>query len=173
VHKTQQTLQMDLVILCCARISATDQVQVSSAFSFLVCILSLERNMLPNSLALRYSVLLGTGTLFWEISPRSPESIGDKTAYATGWIARGLNSDRRKIFFSSPRHPDRMWGPPNLIFSRSFPRVKRPGRQVYNSLQPVRITGAIRLLPVYAFMMQTETNLPLIRRVRKTAKGDF
>jgi len=36
VHKTQKNLEIDLVILCYARISAIDQISVSSQFSFLV-----------------------------------------------------------------------------------------------------------------------------------------
>jgi len=80
VHKTQQTLEMDLVILCYARISAIDHVPVSSEFSVLVYLFSLERNMLPNWLALGYSVLVGGGTLFWEVSPLFPQSIGERTA---------------------------------------------------------------------------------------------
>jgi hypothetical protein len=71
---------MDLVILCYAHISAIDQVHISSEFSVLIYVLSLERNMLPNCLALRYPVLLGAATLFLEISLRVPQSIGDRTA---------------------------------------------------------------------------------------------
>lgn len=36
MHKTQQTLEMDLVILCYARIPAINQSSVSSEFSLLV-----------------------------------------------------------------------------------------------------------------------------------------
>jgi len=52
--------------------------------------------MLLNWLALRYSFLFAAGTLFWEISPRFAQSIGDRQCgpysdYVTGWIARALN----------------------------------------------------------------------------------
>jgi hypothetical protein len=35
-------------------------------------------------------------------------------------------------FFSSPPRPDRFWGPPTLLCN-VFPRIKRPGREVYHS----------------------------------------
>jgi hypothetical protein len=62
-------------LLLCKRhnkiwISAIGQIHVSIEFSTLVYILSLERKTLPNCLALRYSVLLRAGTLFWEMSVR-------------------------------------------------------------------------------------------------------
>ena len=44
---------------------------------------------------------------------------------------------RSKGFFSSPKRPDQLWGPPRLIFNwyrRSFPGVRRQGRDVDYSL---------------------------------------
>jgi hypothetical protein len=49
---------------------------------------------------------------------------------ATGWTVRGSNPGGSEIFRS---HPDRPWGPPNLLYNGyrvSFPGVKRPGRGV-------------------------------------------
>jgi hypothetical protein len=40
-----------------------------------------------------------------------------------------------KRFLFSPKRPDRLWGPPGLLFSGyrgSFPRVKRSEREVNN-----------------------------------------
>jgi hypothetical protein len=34
--------------------------------------------------------------------------------YATGWMVRGLNPGGGKIFCT---HPDRLWGPPSLIYN--------------------------------------------------------
>jgi hypothetical protein len=55
---------------------------------------------------------------------------------ATGWTVRGSNPGRGKIFFSSPKRPDGLWGPPSLLFNGYrgfFPGVKRPGRQINHS----------------------------------------
>jgi hypothetical protein len=44
---------------------------------------------------------------------------------------------RVKRFFCSPKCPDRLWGPPNLLFRETgslFPRAKRPWREDDNSL---------------------------------------
>jgi hypothetical protein len=45
----------------------------------------------------------------------------------------GLNSGRRKEFFSSPKRPDRLWDPISLLFSGYRPSsvgVKQLGREV-------------------------------------------
>ena len=47
----------------------------------------------------------------------------------------GSNSCRGKRFFSSPKRPDRFWGPPSLLFNNSFLAVKQPGHEV-NHLPP-------------------------------------
>ena len=36
---------------------------------------------------------------------------------AIGWMVRGSNPYRGKGFFSSPKHPDWLWGPPSLLFN--------------------------------------------------------
>ena len=50
---------------------------------------------------------------------------------------RGLSPGRvKRFFFSFPKLPDRLWGPPSLLFSGyrgSFPGLKRPGREVDRS----------------------------------------
>jgi len=46
------------------------------------------------------------------------------------WMVQGWNSERGEIFHI---HPDRLWGPPSLLYSGywvSFPGVKLPGRGV-------------------------------------------
>jgi hypothetical protein len=35
---------------------------------------------------------------------------------ATGWTVQGLNHGGSKIFFSSPKYPDQLWGKPTLLF---------------------------------------------------------
>jgi hypothetical protein len=42
-------------------------------------------------------------------------SVGIATSYRMD--ARGSISDRGNRFFSTPQHPDRLWGPPSLLFS--------------------------------------------------------
>ena len=39
--------------------------------------------------------------------------------YATDWKDRGSDPVRDNTFFSSPKRPDRLWGPPNLLFNGS------------------------------------------------------
>ena len=51
-----------------------------------------------------------------------------------GWMIQGSNPSRGKFFFfSSPKHPTWLWGPPNLLLNRYwqyfFPGVKQPGRE--------------------------------------------
>jgi len=80
--------------------------------------------------------------------------------YATGWKTRSSNADRSKRLFFSPKSPDRLCGPPILLFGghrSSFLRVKWPGPEVdhsspssaevkngwsYTSSPPVGIHGA-------------------------------
>ena len=55
---------------------------------------------------------------------------------ATGWTIRGLNSGRDENFFSSPKRPDRLCGPPTLLFNTYliFLWIKRPGRELCHRL---------------------------------------
>jgi hypothetical protein len=49
---------------------------------------------------------------------------------ATGYTIRDSYTGRGKIFFFSPKHPNCLWGPPNLlptVYQVLFPRVKQPG----------------------------------------------
>jgi hypothetical protein len=55
---------------------------------------------------------------------------------ATDWKVWGSNRSRIKKFLSSPRSPDRLYGPPNHLFNGhqcSFPGVKPPGYDDYHS----------------------------------------
>jgi len=50
----------------------------------------------------------------------------------SGRKVSGSNSGRGKIFFSSPKRPEGLWGPSILLFNHnrsSFLEVKRPGRE--------------------------------------------
>ena len=63
----------------------------------------------------------------------------------------------------SQKCPDRLWGPPNG-YQCSFWRVNRPGRYVDHSplIPPkLRMSGAIPVLPLYAFLASTGTALLL------------
>jgi hypothetical protein len=88
-------------------------------------------------------------------------SVGIATCY--GLDGPGIESRwGGKIFRTLP---DRPWFPPNLLYNGhrlSCPGVKRPRRGVDHSprLAPrLRISGAIPLLTLYAFMAWPETNL--------------
>jgi hypothetical protein len=56
--------------------------------------------------------------------------------YATCWTVRGSNPGKSTTSFSSSKRPDRLWGPPSLLFNghrSSLPGVRRPGRDVDRS----------------------------------------
>jgi hypothetical protein len=82
---------MDLVILCYALISAIDQIFVSSEFSFIVCILSLERNVAELvSLEILSSIrswktVLGKFSTFSSVSRRK-----DSVVHITNTLRSGL-----------------------------------------------------------------------------------
>ena len=48
-------------------------------------------------------------------------------------MIKGLNSGRAKKVFSSAKCPDMLWGPLSLGYTRSSPRVKQLGHEVYHS----------------------------------------
>jgi hypothetical protein len=60
--------------------------------------------------------------------------------------------------FTSPRHPDRLWGPPNLYplgTGALSPGVKRPGREADHSPPTsveIKNTWVYTSTPPYAFM---------------------
>jgi hypothetical protein len=74
-----------------------------------------------------------------------------------GLMVWGSNPGRGKIFFSSPKHPDRLWGPPSLILlaTRVFTRVgvKQPGSAVNQS--PPSSTKAERNRVIYTSTAST------------------
>jgi len=51
------------------------------------------------------------------------------------WTIQGSNSSRSKRFFSSDHHPDQLWFPPSLLFSRlgAFSLVKQLVHEVEHS----------------------------------------
>jgi len=36
----------------------------------------------------------------------------------TGWTVQGSNPGKSKRFYSFPKRPDRLWGPPSLLLDR-------------------------------------------------------
>lgn len=64
-------------------------------------------------------------------------------------------------------NPNRLWGPPNFLFNGcrcSFLGVKRPSRDVGHLphlMRWVKLSGPIRLLPLYAFMALTVATSPV------------
>jgi hypothetical protein len=59
----------------------------------------------------------------------SPDNaVGIATGYGLDDRGIGVRVPAESRIFSSPRHPDRFWGPPNLLSNGSL-GVKRPGRE--------------------------------------------
>jgi hypothetical protein len=68
---------------------------------------------------------------------KSPSRHSQYMDWSSAWMVQGSNPGGEKRFLSSPKRPDRLWGPPSLIFSRyrgSFPGVKQPGSLFNHSL---------------------------------------
>jgi len=83
-------------------------------------------------------------------------------------LTQGSNSERPKTCCFAPKRPDRLRGPHRLLvngYQRHFPVVKRLGLKPTSHIQLIvqfRISGLIRLLPLYAFMLSTRRSLPLL-----------
>jgi hypothetical protein len=50
------------------------------------------------------------------VSVLLPTFLVSLSDLVTGWTVRGSYFSRCKIFFSSTKHPDQLWGPPSLLF---------------------------------------------------------
>jgi len=67
-------------------------------------------------------------------------------------MIQGLIQSRGKIFFSSTKHPDWLWGPPSLLFNGcwgsfcTFKWQRHKGDHSPPSSAKLRILGAIPLL---------------------------
>jgi hypothetical protein len=85
---------------------------------------------------------------------------------AAGWTV-GVRIPVGARHFSPSKRPDRLRGPHSFILSvcrRSFPGVKRLGREVNHSpasSAEVKKRGAILLIPLYALMAWTGKTLPI------------
>ena len=101
--------------------------------------------------------------------------VGIATRPRAGRSGVQIPTEARDI---SPKCPDRLYGPPSPVcdgYRGSFQGVKRPGCLVNHSLPPctcLRMSGAMLLLPLYAFMAWTATTLPYVFFVMY-ATGDF
>ena len=79
---------------------------------------------------------------------------------------RYSNAGRDKRFFSSPKRSNRLWSRPGLLFSGyrgSFPGVNQLRREVnqfFHLVLSLRISGAIPLFRLCAFMTWRGTTLP-------------
>jgi len=92
-----------------------------------------------------------------------------------GWTVQGSNPGRGQRLFSSPNHPDWLWGPPSLLFSGnkcSFPGVKLPGCEStdLHPLLSLRMSGAIPLLPLYVFLACTGENFTFTFQLCRSQK---
>ena len=65
------------------------------------------------------------------------------TEQATGWMIQGSIPGRSKRSFTSPKHPDQLWGLQSLLFI----------------LPSLRMSGAVPILPLCAFMLCRGTAL--------------
>lgn len=77
---------------------------------------------------------------------------------ATDWTTRGLMPSKGTRFLSSPQNAGQIWGPPSLIFNghhRIFPQwLSSQDVNTHTHILLVlwlQISGAIHLLPIYAF----------------------
>ena len=98
---------------------------------------------------------------------------------ATGWTIRGSNPGRGERFFSSPKYWCRLWGQLNFLFCwywPTFPRVERPGREIYHFRaleRRLRLRAASAVLHAYVLVAWTGTVLPFVPEtfIGKTLKG--
>jgi hypothetical protein len=76
-------------------------------------------------------------------------SVGIATGYRLDDRGFGVRVPVESRIFSSPRRPDRFWGPPSLLpngYRGLFPRgVKRPGREADHSPTRVRDQETVNL----------------------------
>jgi hypothetical protein len=85
-------------------------------------------------------------------------AIGIATGYGMDDRGVGVRVPVGSRIFSSPRRPDRLWGPPNLLsngYRHSFSGVKRPAREVHHSSPSsaeVKKMWIYTSTPPYAFM---------------------
>ena len=93
------------------------------------------------------------------------------------WLRTGCTGVRFTAWKNcfSPNRPDRLWGPPSVLFNVyrvSLPVVKRPGREgiILQPLVPrLWVRGVIPLLPLYV-VIGVDRDLYLFRRVSRLAK---
>jgi hypothetical protein len=91
----------------------------------------------------------------------------------TSWAVRSLFPGRGSKFFSSPNRPDKLWGPPSLLFNGhriSFPGVKPPGRVADHS--PPLSTEANTCSPPVCLNVADNDNSLSLRAYRITWKTE-
>jgi hypothetical protein len=83
-------------------------------------------------------------------------SVGIETVYGQDDRGVGVRVPVRPRIFSSPRRPDWLWGPPNLLSTGALsPGVKRLGREADHSPPTnteVKKMWIYTTTPAYAFM---------------------
>jgi hypothetical protein len=92
-----------------------------------------------------------------EIESRD-SAVGIATGYGLDDGGVGVRVPIGLRIFTSPSRPDRLWGPPNLLFKgyrELFPEVRRPGREADHSppySAEVKKTWIYTSTPPYVFM---------------------
>jgi hypothetical protein len=95
------------------------------------------------------------------VSVSLPTFLISPSNWVTDWTVGCSYSSKGQEFFSSTKHPDQLWGPPSLLFRGywgSTPGTK-PAEHKFNYTSPyssrLRMSGAIPLFPLYAFIAWT------------------
>jgi hypothetical protein len=66
--------------------------------------------------------------LYYSSVQKTRQHSWDRTAgkaTRTGLMDQRVNSDNSKSFYSSPKHPDQLWGLPSLIYNGLYTNFKK------------------------------------------------
>ena len=107
-----------------------------------------------------------------------PARSKDKVAGAVrGWTIRGSSPGKGKQFPSSLKLPDHLLGPPSLLLwrYREFfsQRLALELTSHFSLVSRLRVSGAVLLLPIYAFMQFTATGLPFVSLTTTSVQFSF
>jgi hypothetical protein len=125
------------------------------------CIQSTKRSALLLFLLLLRLLLLLPYPSVWLAQNEGDGAVGVETGY--GLKGPGFDSWQRQDMFCSPNRPDRLWGPPRLLFNGyrgSVPAVKRPERDADHSPSGVEVMNACNynyVLPIWLHGPDSDT----------------